>query len=106
MFLNKSFFINNHTLIEADVRDVNANEMPDVDIITASWPCVAFYVAGNKHGMKYKCHDCEHEHSMTHILMEQFVQSAEDIQRLLIRVGLYSSRLFVLYVLKSQEQSF
>ncbi|WHX66064.1 DNA (cytosine-5-)-methyltransferase [Peribacillus frigoritolerans] len=56
----------NHTLIEADIRDVNENEMPDVDIITAGWPCVAFSVAGNRHGMRYKCHDCEHEHSVTY----------------------------------------
>lgn len=55
----------NHTLIEDDVRNVSAEDMPDVDVITAGWPCVAFSVAGNRHGMKYKCHDCEHEHSVT-----------------------------------------
>ncbi|MFZ3198843.1 MAG: DNA (cytosine-5-)-methyltransferase [Bacillus mycoides] len=55
-----------HTLIEADVRNVNANDMPNVDIITAGWPCVAFSVAGNRHGMTYECHDCGHEHSVTY----------------------------------------
>ncbi|PGS54240.1 DNA cytosine methyltransferase [Bacillus sp. AFS041924] len=55
----------NHTLIEADIRKVSAHEMPKVDILTAGWPCVAFSVAGNRHGMKYKCHECEHEHSVT-----------------------------------------
>ena len=55
----------NHILIEDDIRNVNANDMPDVDVITAGWPCVAFSVAGNRHGMKYQCHDCGHEHSVT-----------------------------------------
>ena len=56
-----------HQLIEKDIRNVNTEEMPnDVDIITAGWPCVSFSVAGNRHGMKYKCHDCEHEHSVTY----------------------------------------
>jgi len=55
-----------HELIEEDVRNVQANEMPDTDIITAGWPCVAFSVAGNRHGMKYQCRDCEHEHSVTY----------------------------------------
>lgn len=54
-----------HELVEEDVRNVNANDMPDVDIITAGWPCVAFSVAGQRHGMKYQCLDCEHEHSVT-----------------------------------------
>lgn len=63
----------NHDLIEEDIRKVNANAMPSVDIITAGWPCVAFSVAGNRHGMKYKCHNCGHEHSVTY---DQYVNGA------------------------------
>jgi DNA (cytosine-5)-methyltransferase 1 len=55
-----------HELKEADVRSVHTDEMPKTDLITAGWPCVAFSVAGNRHGMKYKCHDCKHEHSVTY----------------------------------------
>jgi DNA (cytosine-5)-methyltransferase 1 len=55
-----------HTLIEDDVRNVNAEDIPDTSILTAGWPCVAFSVAGNRHGMKYKCHECEHEHSVSY----------------------------------------
>ncbi|UOE53598.1 DNA cytosine methyltransferase [Cytobacillus oceanisediminis] len=55
-----------HTLKEEDIRKVSEHEMPKVDVLTAGWPCVAFSVAGNRHGMKYKCHECEHEHSVTY----------------------------------------
>ena len=53
-------------LIEDDVRNIKESDMPDADIITAGWPCVAFSIAGNRHGMKYKCNNCEHEHSVTY----------------------------------------
>jgi DNA (cytosine-5)-methyltransferase 1 len=56
----------NHVLIEDDIRNVHEYEMPDVDIITAGWPCVAFSVAGQRHGMKYQCLECEHEHSVAY----------------------------------------
>nr|WP_263323554.1 DNA (cytosine-5-)-methyltransferase [Neobacillus sp. Marseille-Q6967] len=56
----------NHELIEDDIRNLQANQMPETDIITAGWPCVAFSVAGQRHGMKYQCHDCHHEHSVTY----------------------------------------
>lgn len=62
-----------HELKEEDIRNVHADEMPDTDIITAGWPCVAFSVAGNRHGMKYQCHDCEHEHSVTY---EEYINDA------------------------------
>lgn len=63
----------NHELVEEDIRKVNENEMPNVDIITAGWPCVAFSVAGNRHGMKYKCLSCQHEHSVTY---EEYINNA------------------------------
>ncbi|MEN2465625.1 DNA cytosine methyltransferase [Ornithinibacillus sp. JPR2-1] len=63
----------NHTLIEDDIRNLDGNDMPDTDILTAGWPCVAFSVAGNRHGMKYKCHVCEHEHSVTY---EEYINGA------------------------------
>ncbi|MGG3915995.1 DNA (cytosine-5-)-methyltransferase [Rossellomorea vietnamensis] len=56
----------NHALVEEDIRNVHEYEMPDVDIITAGWPCVAFSVAGQRQGMKYQCLECEHEHSVTY----------------------------------------
>lgn len=56
----------NHEVVMDDIRNLNINEMPDVDIITAGWPCVAFSVAGNRHGMKYECVQCEHQHTVTY----------------------------------------
>lgn len=55
-----------HALLEEDIRNVHEYEMPDVDIITAGWPCVAFSVAGQRHGMKYQCLVCKHQHSVTY----------------------------------------
>ncbi|MFF5818809.1 DNA cytosine methyltransferase [Lysinibacillus capsici] len=60
----------NHVLIEDDIRNLSGNDMPDVDILTAGWPCVAFSVAGNRHGMKYECNECKCHHSVTY---EQYV---------------------------------
>lgn len=62
-----------HELVEDDIRNVPANAMPDVNILTAGWPCVAFSVAGNRHGMKYQCHDCQHEHSVSY---EEYINGA------------------------------
>lgn len=56
----------NHRVLLDDIRNLNEDEMPEVDIITAGWPCVAFSVAGNRHGMMYKCVQCEHEHTVTY----------------------------------------
>lgn len=63
-----------HELIEDDIRNLDGNDMPDVDVLTAGWPCVAFSVAGNRHGMKYRCHDCGHEHSVTY---EEYVDGTQ-----------------------------
>ena len=63
----------NHVLIEDDIRNVHEYEMPNSDIITAGWPCVAFSVAGQRHGMTYRCHDCGHEHMVTY---DEYVQGA------------------------------
>src|SRR5699024_4919799 len=63
----------NHQLVENDIRSLSEVDMPDSDIITAGWPCVAFSVAGNRHGMKYKCLECEHEHGVTY---EEYVHGA------------------------------
>lgn len=56
----------NHTLVEDDIRNLDSDDMPDVDILTAGWPCVAFSVAGNRHGMNYQCHTCEHKHTVSY----------------------------------------
>src|SRR5699024_9966303 len=56
----------NHDLVVEDITKVSEFEMPDIDILTAGWPCVAFSVAGNRHGMKYRCLECEFEHSVTY----------------------------------------
>jgi len=63
-----------HDLIEEDITKVSEFEMPDVDILTAGWPCVAFSVAGNRHGMKYRCLECETEHSVSY---SDYVAGAE-----------------------------
>lgn len=38
------------TLIENDIRTVDANALPKVDIITAGFPCQSFSVCGNQKG--------------------------------------------------------
>ncbi|WP_442637275.1 DNA (cytosine-5-)-methyltransferase [Rossellomorea marisflavi] len=63
-----------HVLIEEDIRKVHEFEMPHCDIITAGWPCVAFSVAGQRHGMKYKCQECFQEHMVTY---EEYVKGAK-----------------------------
>src|SRR5699024_4821654 len=55
-----------HTLIEEDIRNPEEKDMPNTDILTAGWPCVAFSIAGNRHGMKYRCKECNHEHEVTY----------------------------------------
>lgn len=56
----------NHTLIEEDVRNIKEENMPETDIITAGWPCVAFSIAGRRQGMQYQCQECHYEHSVTY----------------------------------------
>lgn len=60
----------NNELIEKDIRELQGKDMPDVDILTAGWPCVSFSVAGNQHGMKFLCDDCNWEH---HVTYEQYI---------------------------------
>jgi len=55
-----------HFILEEDITKISEFEMPEVDIITAGWPCVAFSVAGKRHGMKYMCSECKTEHSVTY----------------------------------------
>ncbi|MBS3678926.1 DNA cytosine methyltransferase [Ornithinibacillus massiliensis] len=62
-----------HTLIEDDIRNLDGNDMPDIDILTAGWPCVAFSVAGNRHGMSYQCHSCGHKHMVSY---EEYINGA------------------------------
>ncbi|EHL79387.1 DNA cytosine methyltransferase [Bacillus smithii] len=51
-------------LVEGDIKDINEKSLPDFDILTAGFPCVAFSVAGRRHGMYYKCEACGHEHTV------------------------------------------
>lgn len=53
-------------LIEGNIRNLDPDEMPKVDIITAGWPCVAFSIAGQRHGMNHKCHNCGHKHMVSY----------------------------------------
>jgi DNA (cytosine-5)-methyltransferase 1 len=62
-----------HVLIEEDIRKVHEFEMPHTDIITAGWPCVAFSVAGQRHGMKYMCRECMNEHMVTY---DEYIEGA------------------------------
>ena len=39
-------------LVEEDVRKVNADSIPDIDILTAGFPCQAFSVAGHRKGFE------------------------------------------------------
>lgn len=40
----------NTVLSECDIKDVNATDIPDFDILTAGFPCQSFSVCGNKKG--------------------------------------------------------
>ena len=39
-------------LVEGDIYDVDERKIPDIDIITAGFPCQSFSVAGNQLGFK------------------------------------------------------
>lgn len=52
-------------LVDGDIRKVDERTLPNFDILTAGFPCVAFSVAGRRQGMHYKCINCNHEHTVT-----------------------------------------
>lgn len=60
-------------LVEEDIRKINEHEIPDFDILTGGWPCVAFSVAGRRNGMHYKCEECRTEHLVT---FEEYIEGA------------------------------
>lgn len=42
----------NTVLVEDDIRNINAENIPDFDVLTAGFPCQSFSVCGNKKGFK------------------------------------------------------
>ncbi len=42
----------NNVLVEDDIRNINAENIPDFDVLTAGFPCQSFSVCGNKKGFK------------------------------------------------------
>lgn len=64
-----------HPLVQEDIRKLNeySPEIPDFDILTAGWPCIAFSIAGKRHGMNYKCEECMHEHIVS---FEEYINGA------------------------------
>lgn len=45
---------NNHNLIETDIRNINVETLPYVDVLAAGFPCQSFFVCGNQKGFKDK----------------------------------------------------
>lgn len=43
-----------HKLLEQDIKDLNPNELEDVGLISAGFPCQAFSIAGYKKGLMMK----------------------------------------------------
>lgn len=42
----------NNVLVEDDIRNINAENIPDFDVLTAGFPCQPFSVCGNKKGFE------------------------------------------------------
>lgn len=42
----------NTVLVEDDIRNINAENIPDFDVLTAGFPCQSFSVCGNKKGFE------------------------------------------------------
>lgn len=42
----------NTVLVEDDIRNINAENIPDFDVLTAGFPCQPFSVCGNKKGFE------------------------------------------------------
>src|SRR5574344_2788950 len=39
-------------LVEGDIKDVNPNDIPDIDILNGGFPCQAFSIAGYQKGFE------------------------------------------------------
>lgn len=44
----------NHYLVEGDIRDIDADSLPDFEVLTAGFPCQPFSIAGRQKGFKDK----------------------------------------------------
>ena len=43
-----------HYLVEGDIRDIDADSLPDFEVLTAGFPCQPFSIAGRQKGFKDK----------------------------------------------------
>lgn len=44
----------NHYMVEGDISDIDADSLPDFDVLTAGFPCQPFSIAGRQKGFKDK----------------------------------------------------